>query len=350
MAWFFVVGCCLHAFFIIKALHFSNTRIALDAAVAPRLFGKFLYGDKNRSANFNGNSSRGSSFSRGGGRGPSVKVIGHVSGTGFSRGFDMGKGRGWTGEQQFPRDSSSNYTPLAPRFLRQGAGGEDGQSTSSKRSRVPDSAESSGRHARKKHRPDIGTEDSSSSESEELCSLKNRVRRLEGGLEDVTKQAEFLDRSLREKEFRIWNVPYSKNEELVDMFGLVLMNGLGYSQEKVEKFLSESLTLLRRPKLGNTKQGDSCILVGVNSLAAKEMIFGDKSKLNVYQNPWGGRAISITPNYTNKQSAISKECRAVLNQLVRNGHRVKMVGYDRLCVDGGEAKNFNYFTRGSDER
>ncbi len=72
--------------------------------------------------------------------------------------------------------------------------------------------------------------------------------------------------------------------------------------------------------------------------------------MNAYQNPWGGRPISITPNYTNKQSAIAKDCRVVLNQLVRNGHHVKMVGYDRLCVDGGEAKNFSYFTRDSDNR
>ncbi len=317
--------------------------------MAPRLFGKFLYGNKVRSANINGNHSRGFNSFRGDGRGSAVTVIGHVEGTGSSRGSGMSKGRGRTEERHFHR-GSSNYTTLAARFLQPGFGGDGGQSTSSKRCRAPDSDESSGRHSRKKHRPDIGNEDMSSSDNEELCSLKYRVKRLENGLEDVTKQTEFLDRSLREKEFRIWNIPFSKNEELVDMFGLVLMNGLGYSQEKVEKFLSESLTLIRRPKIGNSKQGDTCILVGVNSLAAKEMIFGDKSKLNVYKNPWGGRAISITPNYTNKQSAIAKDCRAVLNQLVRNGHRVKMVGYDRLCVDGADAKNFSYYTRGSTDR
>ncbi len=243
--------------------------------MAPPLFGKFLYGDKSRSANFHGTSSRGSSSSRGGGRGPAFKVIGHVGGTGFSRGSSMGQGRNWSGGHQFPR-GSSNFTPLAPRFLRQGFGVDEGQATGSKRSRDPDSADSSGRHSRKKHRADVEYEDFSSSDNDELCILKNRVNRLEGGLEDVTKQAEFLDRSLREKEFRIWNIPFSKSEQLVDMFGLVLMKGLGFSQEKVEKFLSESLTVIRRPKLGNTKQGDTCILVGVNSLAAKEMILVTK--------------------------------------------------------------------------
>ncbi len=240
-------------------------------------------------------------------------------------------------------------TPLGPLGLRWPPLGNNSfsnqtSSSSNKRQRASDLAESSVPQSSSKRRR--AEADDVPSDNEEFFMLRERVCRLEGGLEEVSRQTESLDRSIREKEFRVWNIPFIKNEELVDMFGMVLMEGLGFTQAKVEKFLTESVTLLRRPRLGsNVRQNDTCILVGVNTVAAREMIFSCKSKLNEWRNPWGGKAISITPNYTNKQSAVSKSCRQVMNKLLDKGHRVKMVGYDRLCVDGGYARNFNEFIR-----
>ncbi len=107
---------------------------------------------------------------------------------------------------------------------------------------------------------------------------------------------------MRDKGFCVWNVPNKPDQDNAGMLGMIFMDDLGFSRDKVEEFFMKSLNVLRRPWIGNDRQLDTCILVGVISSAARELIFGAKHKLGKWANPWGGKAISITPNYTKKQN------------------------------------------------
>ncbi len=279
---------------------------------------------------------------RGAGRGAAVTVIGHVKGTGS-------RGRGGSGNSSKSNfhQRGSNYTPLGSGF-----GGYKGfghQDSSNKRSRAPESVGTSAsshkvRQVKRQKRDRTDSEgSSSSSDCSGVVELKRRVYALEGGLESVKVQAEIIDRNMRDKEFRVWNVPNKPGQDIADMLGMILMDGLGFSRDKAEEFFMKSVNVLRRPRIGNDRQFDTCILVGVNSIAARELIFGSKHKLGKWANPWGGKAISITPNYTKKQNDFNKARNRVFYNLSRAGFSVERVQFDRISVDGGPAKHYSDF-------
>ncbi len=309
--------------------------------VAPKLFGKFLFGNAYNERGASGyRSFRG--IGRGAGRGAAVTVIGHVQGTG-----NRDRGGSASGSRSNFHQHGSNYTPLGSRFG--GYKGYSHEDNSSKRSRAPDSAgtSTSSRKTRQIKRQKRGRTESEGSSSSSDCSgvseLRDRLIAVEGGLESVKVQAEIIDRNMRDKEFRVWNVPNKPGQDNADMLGMILMDGLGFTRDKTEEFFMKSVNVLRRPRIGKDMQFDTCILVGVNSIAARELIFGSKHKLGKWANPWGGKPISITPNYTKKQNEGNKGRNRVFYNLSRAGFSVERVQFDRISVDGGAAKHYSDF-------
>ncbi len=137
----------------------------------------------------------------------------------------------------------------------------------------------------------------------------------------------------------IYNVGIVDTMPLLEVLGIIFVEGLQIDQDTVKRLLSNIVRKSRSYK--------QSIVVTLGSAADYTLVFKSKNNLAEWRNPFGDKPVSIDRHLTKGQVNTRAKMNSVVNAIIANGtpkEEVKRIGIEFIQIgDQAAAKHYSEF-------
>lgn len=147
---------------------------------------------------------------------------------------------------------------------------------------------------------------------------------LQKEVERNTSNIERNEKNQRQRNMRLYGVPFTPNEKLGDIFKEICMNGLKMSEERFNEIAIDNMHRVDRDKSG--------IIIAFVKRFDKNFVMSCKKSLKTYK--YNDRPIFLSDDLTSDQNKDRKRRNQVYKQLIKDGKKPVCAGNFYIVLNG----------------
>lgn len=173
-----------------------------------------------------------------------------------------------------------------------------------------------------------------SNDMHRLAKLESIVSQHSGHLKTLDHRMDTVEQDIKANDLRFWNVMDCATMVPVDILGTIMVDCMSIDEDDVALILQNARNCFRA--------GANCLVLSCGSKTEFDTIWRAKKNLG-QENPFGTKPISVSRNFSQKQSVFAYKRYEVVKQLREAGKEVKTAGIDKISVNDGPFRHFSQF-------